>query len=88
LGKINDNCQTKGLLDQFDAGCLDEKLLLEKELLISWSGRNTTEYLSSMANSVEEFRRSAKLRLRTLTALRNTRRTKLGHHSGTHKPGE
>jgi triphosphatase len=88
LGKIHDNYQIKSLLDQFDTGNIDEKLLLEKELFISWRSRSSTDYLSSLPKAVEEFRRNTKKRLRALAALRTKHRTKSGHHACSHEPSE
>ncbi len=88
IGKIHDAYQIKSLLDQFDAGSVDEKFLLEKELFISWRSRNILENLSSLAKEVEAFRRSAKSRLRTLAAIQTTRGTKPRQNPGTHEPGE
>jgi len=88
LGKVHDNYQIKWLLEKFDASNIDQKLSLEKELFISWCNRDTTEYLINLPKVTESFRRAAKLRLCTLTALRTNRRTKSGHHPSAHEPGK
>jgi len=88
IGKIHDAYQIKKLLDQFDAGNVDEKYLLEKELFLSWSCRKNFENLASLSKVAEVFRRSAKIRLRSLAALRTNRGTKARHHSGAHEPSE
>lgn len=88
IGKIHDAYQIKSLLDQFDAGSVDEKFLLEKELFLSWRNRDTVETFSTLSAAVAVFRRTAKLRLRTLTALRTNRGAKSRHNTGSHEPSE
>ena len=88
IGKIHDAYQMKSLLDQFDAGNVDEKFLLEKELFVSWRARGTIEALAALSKDVDLFRRVAKLRLRALAALRANRGTKLRHDSCAHEPSE
>ncbi len=86
LGKIQDTCQIKSLFDQFDAGKIDEKFALEKELFICWRSCDTLEYFSTLPRVVADFRRAAKLRLRSLASIRTSRRTKAGQNAGTHEP--
>ena len=86
MGKIQDTCQIKSLFDQFDAGKIDEKFALEKELFICWRSCDTLEYFSTLPQVVAVFRRAAKLRLRTLAAIRTSRRTKTGQNAGAHEP--
>jgi len=78
MGKIQDTCQIKSLFDQFDAGKIDEKFALEKELFIGWRSCDTLEYFSTLPQVVAAFRRAAKLRLRSLASIRTSRRTKAG----------
>ena len=86
IGKIHDTYQIKSIFDQFDACSIDENFSLEKELFISWRNRDTIEYFFALPKAVDAFRRSAKLRLRTLAAMRTNRRTKSGQNTGPHEP--
>ena len=86
LGKIQDTCQIKSLFDQFDAGKIDEKFALEKELFIGWRSCDMLEYFSTLPRVVADFRRAAKQRLRSLAAIRTSRRTKAGQNAGAHEP--
>ena len=86
LGKIQDTCQIKSLFDQFDAGKIDEKFALEKELFIGWRSCDMLEYFLTLPRVVADFRRAAKQRLRSLAAIRTSRRTKAGQNAGAHEP--
>ena len=86
IGKMHDTYQIKNIFDQFDAGSIDQKFLLEKELFISWRNRDTIEFLATLPKTVDAFRQSAKLRLRTLTAIRTNRWAKSGQNAGAHEP--
>ena len=88
IGKIHDTYQMKSLLEKFDAGSVDDRFLLEKELFVSWRSRDMAEQLSSLSSVLESLRHSAKLRTRTLTALRSGKRAQSGQSSGSHEPSE
>ena len=88
IGKIHDAYQIKSLLDQVDAGGVDEKFVLEKELFLCWRGRQVTEQMFLLAKAREELRKATKTRSRTLASLRSGKGGKSRHYPDPHEPTE
>ena len=88
IGKIHDAYQIKSLLDQVDAGGVDEKFVLEKELFLCWRGRQVTEQMFLLAKAREELRKATKTRSRALASLRSSKGGKSRHYPDPHEPTE
>ena len=87
IGKIHDVYQIKGLLKKFETGETESTLLFQQELFIGWRSRDALRHFFSLPASFEEARKTAKIFLRTLAALRGGRHPKTCHDSDAHEPG-